>query len=73
MAFFTYNGKETTIVANLLKSYNVKVAFKTSNSLQKHLCLKQYFTDKQNKSWIYNLNIMIALDVTLNRHDICFK
>jgi hypothetical protein len=49
-ASFTYIGKEAKIIAKLFRSYNVKVAFKEPNTLEKQVRPKRRFTDQHNKS-----------------------
>jgi hypothetical protein len=45
-------GKETRHITKLLKNTNVKPAFKTTNTLKKHLFPKQRIIDIYDKSGV---------------------
>jgi hypothetical protein len=40
-ATFTYFGKEIRKIANVLKDTDIKIAYKTANTIQKHVQVKQ--------------------------------
>jgi hypothetical protein len=48
-------GKETRHKTKLFKNTRVKPAFKTTNTLKKHLFPKQRITDMYDKSGVYKL------------------
>jgi hypothetical protein len=48
-------GKETRHITKLFKNTNVKPAFKTTNTLKKHLFLKQKIIAIYDKSGVYKL------------------
>jgi predicted methyltransferase len=54
-ATFTYIGKETTFITNLFKKFNMKIAFRTNNTIQKLLIHKQHQTDIHSQSGVYKL------------------
>ena len=54
-ATFTYIGKETTRITNLFKHTNIKIAFRTNNTVQKLLTHSCYTKDKYSASGIYKL------------------
>jgi hypothetical protein len=54
-ATFTYLGTETRIITNLFQSTNIKFAFKTTNTIQRHLRAKGTPRDIYNQSGIYRL------------------
>jgi hypothetical protein len=54
-ATFTYIGKETTFITNLFKKSNVKIAFRTNNTIQKLLIHKQHRTDTHSQPGVYKL------------------
>jgi hypothetical protein len=54
-ATFTYIGKETRAITKLFKNTNLHIAYKTTNTLQKHLQLKNIDSDKHNHSGIYEI------------------
>ena len=54
-ATLTYVGKETTFITNLFKKTNVKIAFRTSNTIQKLLMHKQQIADIHSQSGVYKL------------------
>jgi hypothetical protein len=49
---FTYRGRETRTITRLLKNTNIRIAYKTMNTLQNHLRPKNNTTDIYNKSGI---------------------
>jgi len=51
-ATFTYTGKQTTFITNLLKRTNIKIAFHTNNTNYNQLTHK---TDKYTQSGVYKL------------------
>jgi hypothetical protein len=51
-AIFTYVGKETRYITKLFKTHNIKIAFQTKNTLEKHLCHNKLTTNVYNKSGI---------------------
>jgi len=54
-ASFTYIGKETTHIINLFKKTDLKIALRTSNTLQKWLMQKHMTPDKYTHSGTYKL------------------
>jgi hypothetical protein len=54
-ATFTYIGKETRAITKLFKNTNIHIAYKTKNTLQKHLQVKNIEPDKYNHSGIYEI------------------
>ena len=57
-ATFTYIGKETTYITNLLKNTDLKIAMRTNNSIQKILMHNKQLTNKADKytpSGVYKL------------------
>jgi hypothetical protein len=60
-ASFSYIGKEVIPIARILKKFNIKVAFKTRNTLEKWLGRKQFHPDgdncdKYDTCGVYKLN-----------------
>jgi hypothetical protein len=61
-AIFTYSGKETRKITKLFKDMQIKIAFRTQNTIQN--IIKQHpRTDKYNRSGIYHMK---CLDCPLN-------
>jgi hypothetical protein len=58
-AAFTYMGKETTYITNLFKKTDIKIAFRTNNTIQKLLMHNQQTSDIHSRSDVYKL---ICLD-----------
>jgi hypothetical protein len=54
-ATFTYTGKETYLITKLLKNTNIKIGFKTNNSILTTLARKKQYTDINSKSGVYKL------------------
>jgi hypothetical protein len=54
-ATLTYVGKERRVIAKLFRNSNIRIAYKTNNTLQKHLQLKHTFPDKYNQCGIYEI------------------
>jgi len=55
-AKFTYNEKETRFITKLFKGTNVKIAFTTNNTIEKHLAVKQETPhSKYDRSGVYQL------------------
>jgi hypothetical protein len=54
-ATFTYTGKETTFITNLFKKTNIKIAFRTNNTITNLLTTKHKLTDKYSGSGVYKL------------------
>ena len=52
---FTYTGKETTFITKLFKHTNIRVVFRTSNNLWKHLSQSPPEHDKYKQSGVYKL------------------
>jgi hypothetical protein len=55
---FTYTGKETKFITKLFKNTSIKPAFKTTNTLKKHLFPKRNIIDKYEYPGIYTLKCM---------------
>jgi hypothetical protein len=51
-ATFTYVGKETRVISKLFKNTNLRIAYKTNNTIQKHMQLKNIDPDKYSHSGI---------------------
>ena len=49
-ATFTYVGRETTFITNLFKKTDIKIAFRTNNTIQKLLMHKQQTSDIHSRS-----------------------
>jgi len=52
---FTYIGKETTYITKIFKHSNIKITYRTNNTLQKHLTTSSQNLDKFTQSGIYKL------------------
>ena len=52
---FTYIGKETRFITNLFRKTNIRIAFKTNNTIQKLLRHKQQIPDMYTQSGVYKL------------------
>jgi hypothetical protein len=52
---FTYTGKETRTITRLLKNINLRIAYKTRNTVQNHLRPRDNTTDIYSKSGIYQM------------------
>ena len=52
---FTYIGKEATKITKLFKDTNLQIAYRTNNTIQKHLTQKNHTPDKYTQSGIYKL------------------
>jgi len=52
---FTYVGKETNFITNLLRNANLKIAFRTNNTIQSLLKHKQQVPDIYTQSGVYKL------------------
>jgi hypothetical protein len=54
-AVFTYIGKETKHITKLFKNTSVKPAFRTANTLKKHLLSKQSTKEIFSNPGVYRL------------------
>jgi hypothetical protein len=54
----TYFGKETQQIAKIFKDTDIKIAFRTKNTLKKHLQPKQIGRNKYDNSGVYKLKCM---------------
>jgi hypothetical protein len=54
-ATFTYTGKQTRTIAKLFKKTNIRIAYRTNNTIRNHLQNKEHNTDKYSHSGIYGL------------------
>jgi hypothetical protein len=52
---FTYTGKNTRTIARLFKNYNVKIAYRTNNTILDCLRVKNRKPDKYESSGVYEL------------------
>jgi hypothetical protein len=52
---FTYTGKETTYITKLFKRTNIKIAFRTNNTIYSQLTQKHHKMDKYTQSGVYRL------------------
>jgi len=52
---FTYIGRETSFITKIFKHTSLKIAYRTGNTLQKHLSYNTAQQDKYTKSGIYKL------------------
>ena len=57
---FTYTGRETTYITNIFKKTNLKIAYKTNNTIDKRLTHKTHKTDKYTQSGIYKLTCPVC-------------
>jgi hypothetical protein len=53
---FTYFGTDTRTITKLFKNTNIKISFRTTNTIKKHLRPKQQITDPYNNSGVYQSN-----------------
>ena len=76
-ATFTYIGKETNLITNVFKKTNVKIAFWTSNAIQRLLMYKQQKTDIQSQSGVYKLTCRDCwkayVEQTVRSFTTCFR
>jgi hypothetical protein len=56
-ATFTYNGKETKEIAKLFKETNIKIAFRTKNTIQ-NLVKPRLQQDEYENSGVYQIKFM---------------
>jgi hypothetical protein len=54
-ATFTYYGDDTSTITKLFKNTNIKIAYKTINTIKNHLKPKKLVIDIYNQSGIYQL------------------
>jgi hypothetical protein len=54
-ATFTYSDNDTRTITKLLKNTNVKVAYRTINTIKNHLKQRLPETDRYNLSGVYEL------------------
>jgi hypothetical protein len=54
-ATFTYSGPETITLTNLFRDTNLKIAYKTTNTIQHHLKLRNETQDIYSQSRVYQL------------------
>jgi hypothetical protein len=54
-AMFTYSGPDIRIVTELFRNINLKIAFKTNNTIQCHLKPWETTEDIYNRSGVYQL------------------
>jgi hypothetical protein len=57
-AVFTYCGHETQKVTKIFKDTKLKIAYRTNNTLQKHLLHRKTKIDKYENSGIYKMKCM---------------
>jgi hypothetical protein len=57
---FTYTGRETTFITNIFRRTNIKIAFRTNNTIGNRLMHKQQTTDKYTLSGIYRLTCPVC-------------
>jgi hypothetical protein len=56
---FTYNGKETRNIAKLFKETEIKIAYRTRNTIE-NILKHQPKIDKYGKSGVYAMKCQIA-------------
>jgi hypothetical protein len=54
-ATFTYHGPDTRTITKLFRKTNLKIAYRTTNTIKHHLKPKNQITDIYNKSGVYQL------------------
>jgi hypothetical protein len=54
-ATFTYSGPETRTITNLFRHTNLKIAYKTTNTIKHHLKLRNETQDIYCQSGVYQL------------------
>jgi hypothetical protein len=54
-ATFTYVGKETTYITNIFKHSDLRIAYRTNNTIHSHLTHKNQNPDKFSLSGVYKL------------------
>ena len=69
---FTYIGRETSFITKIFKHTSLKIAYRTGNTLQKHLSYNTAQQDKYTKSGIYKLTCPDCNKVLLVRLVIIF-
>jgi hypothetical protein len=52
---FTYFGSCTRMISKIFRNTNMKVAFRTNNTLKQHLKIKEKTMDKYNQSGVYQM------------------
>jgi hypothetical protein len=52
---FTYFGPCMRMISKIFRNTNMKVAFRTNNTLRQHLKIKEKMTDKYNQSGVYQM------------------
>jgi hypothetical protein len=52
---FTYVGKETSLITKIFKGTDLRIAYHTTNTLQKHLTHRNPISDKFTCSGVYKL------------------
>jgi hypothetical protein len=52
-ATFTYTGKETRAITKVFKNTNIRISFKTTNTIKNHLNPRKHISDIYNESGIY--------------------
>jgi hypothetical protein len=55
LAVFTYAGRETRTITKLFRNTNIHIAYKTRNTVQKHLQMKNVNPDKYSQSGVYEI------------------
>jgi hypothetical protein len=54
-ATFTYIGKETRVITKLFKNTNIRISFRTKNTIKNHLKTKKHIPNIYDESGIYQL------------------
>jgi hypothetical protein len=62
-ATFTYHGNDTRTITKLFKNTNIKIAYRTTNTIKNHLKAKIPLTDIYNKSGVYQLKCRLPTEV----------
>jgi hypothetical protein len=53
---FTHFGPDTRMITKAFRNTNMKIAFRTNNTIKQHLRIKQRTTDKYNLCGVYKMN-----------------
>jgi hypothetical protein len=71
-ATFTYTGKETTFITNIIRQANLKIAFCTNNTIHNRLMHKNQITDKYALSGVYKLTCPKCKKADVGQNDRSF-
>jgi hypothetical protein len=54
-ATFTYHGNDTRTITKLFRNTNIRIAYRTTNTIRNHLRIKNPITDMYSRSGVYQL------------------